>query len=472
MNLSIPRGVALLAALCLVFALMLTACAGGGAASGSDPTETTPPETLPDLTDDRTPADTTSYLNRLYTAFAMAEPAPASDFDYTSDNVGVTVTGYKGGEVVLVIPETIDGLPVIAIGEGAFEGKGSLKALSIPDSVTVIGKGALKGCQAMTTLRTPVVTCTAAPYFGALFGAETHETNASFVPRSLATLIITDGQGMETVPDCCFYDCPMEAIFLPRSVTALGAFSFYNCDKLRVLPLAETALESVGERAMAGCANLADLTLPATVERMSLGMLEGCGNLSTLTIPFVGTEREPSADKSTPRYLGYLFGAADYTFTEGYMPVSLIRVTLLEGCGDIPANAFFGCSFLREVVLPADVTTVGYRAFYRCERLASIHLPASVTTLEEDTFRGCIRLQSVSGGEGLRTLGLQVFMSCVSLETLTLPAAVTYLPNAAFAGCRSLTTLTAPGVTSCGEQVFRHCDKLEGWAEAVTTAAN
>ena len=63
-------------------------------------------------------------------------------------------------------------------------------------------------------------------------------------------------------------------------------------------------------------------------------------------------------------------------------------------------------------------------------------------------------------------------MSCVSLETLTLPATVTHLPNAAFAGCRSLTTLTAPGVTSCGEQVFRHCDKLEGWAEAVTTAAN
>ena len=143
----------------------------------------------------------------------------------------------------------------------------------------------------------------------------------------------------------------------------------------------------MGERALAGCAKLLSLTLPVTVTYMGAGMLEGCGKLEALAIPFVGgctpdyplTEEEQKAMENgngehpakSSAYLGYLFGASDYTFTAGYLPASLISVTLREGCTEIPSNAFFECASIREVHIPEGVTAVGHRAFYGCTSLSS-----------------------------------------------------------------------------------------------------
>ena len=121
----------------------------------TDEAATLPEISLPDLTDDRTYTDTTPYAQRLDNLFAETPVTPASDFTYESTEGGVTVTGYTGGEIVVVIPDTLDGNPVVAIAEKAFAGNGSLKAVSVPDTVTDIGKGAFEGCKAMTSLRTP-----------------------------------------------------------------------------------------------------------------------------------------------------------------------------------------------------------------------------------------------------------------------------------------------------------------------------
>ncbi len=476
-----------------VTALILALCCLGGAvacSSDKEPADTVPAVTMPavtqpDLTDDRTPTSVENMASRLDTAFSTTEAAPASDFTYTVSDGGVTVTGYSGGEVVVVIPDTIDGQPVVAIAEKAFADKGNLQALSIPDTVETIGIGALEGCESLSTLRTPIITCHTAPYFGALFGAATHETNGSYVPNNLATLIVT-AEAVTDIPDYAFYACrSLEAVFLPDSVESIGAFAFYGCEGLTYIPLGHTAVASVGERAFTNCRALLALELPTTVERMGLAMLEGCGKLESLTLPFAGgyradyipTDNESLAiadgemtDPKKTTYLGYLFGATSYTFTAGYLPASLIRVTLLPGCGDIPANAFYECASLREVVIPDGVTTIGYRAFYRCERLATVSLPDSVRAIGDDAYHGCIRLVDLDVGEGLILLGVQTFMECLSLKEVTLPISVSHLPNATFAGCISLESLTAPGVATCGSQVFRACDKLVGWDEVVTTA--
>ena len=440
---------------------------------------TLPPNTIPDLTDERTPTDTADYAERVETLFVTSEPAPATDLTYEITEDGVTITGYTGGEVVVVIPDTVEDKPVTAIAENAFKDMGNLKAVAIPDSVTSVGKSAFEGCKSLTSLKTPVYTCEDAPYFGALFGATSHETNGGFVPPGLSTLVITKG---ESVPNYAFYACRgLEAVALPEATAEIGAFAFYGCEALTYITTADTALTTVGDRAFAGCIALLDLTLPATVTYMGAGMLEGCGKLESLTIPFVGgctydyplTDEEKAAIEDgeathpaeSTAYLGYLFGASHYTFSAGYIPASLITVTLTEGCTAIPANAFFECASIREICLPEGVTEIGRRAFYGCEKLSAMTLPDSVTTLGDDAFNGCIRMQAFTGGANLTELGMQAFMNCVSLKTVTLPASVTHLPNSCFAGCISLTTLTAEGVETRGNRVFHNCDKLTGWSK-------
>ena len=337
------------------------------------------------------------------------------------------------------------------------EGLGNLKALYIPDSVKAIGFGALKDCNSLSTLRTPIIEVSAYPYFGALFGASSYEINASEVPDALTTLII--GGGVESIPAYGFYDCnSIACISLPESVKTIEKFAFWGCYSLEYINLSETSLVGVGDRAFTNCAALLRFDLPASVTFIGEAVVEGCGAMCAMTLPFVGS----SATEHT--YLGYLFGALSYTFTEGYIPASLQEVTLLEGCTSIPDNAFFEVSCLSRVIIPDTVTSVGLRAFYGCESLTSVTLPDGVTKIGDDAFHGCIRLQEVSLGQGVTDLGVQVFMDCLTLKTVDLPQSLTAIPNSCFAGCISLETVTAPGVTSAesvGLQAYRHCDKLK-----------
>ena len=82
----------------------------------------------------------------------MATPAPSTTgrCASTSTRAGaihlhdqsgstITITGYTGPGGEVIIPATIDGLPVISIGNWAFESLTSLTSVTIPNSVTIIG---------------------------------------------------------------------------------------------------------------------------------------------------------------------------------------------------------------------------------------------------------------------------------------------------------------------------------------------
>ena len=476
----------------LLLSLPLAATLTGCKSTSEEPEWTEPVEivSLPELTvstepDTRAYTDLSPYTTeRLDKLFVGSATSPAEDFTYTvtTDRVecgSIVITGYTGGDSVVVIPETIEGKSVTHIAEGAFADKTFMEAISIPNTVGSIGNGAFKGCKGLKSMRTPTFTCKDAPYFGALFGAETFEANGYSVPTALKTLAITDWkapEGMDagyagvSIPATAFYACHnLEVIDLPAGTVEIGDFAFYGCQSLAYIDMADTMLRSVGRNAFTNCMSLLTLDIPSSAETLGFAMLEGCGKLESLTLPFAGGHRPGDGDaEEKDSYLGYLFGAADYTLTKGFLPSSLISVILREGCGDLAPNAFFECSPLREIRLPEGVTAVGRRAFYGCEGLAEMTLPDSVRTVGDDAFVGCLRLTAFTGGKSLTALGTQTFMNCLSLKTVTLPAGVTYLPNSCFAGCGALESLVAEGVTAQGKQVFRHCGRLgEPW---VTTA--
>jgi len=66
------------------------------------------------------------------------ETETAGDFDLLQNRFGgITITGYKGTDRTVVIPETIGGLPVTIIGNKAFLRK-DLFAVTIPETVVTI----------------------------------------------------------------------------------------------------------------------------------------------------------------------------------------------------------------------------------------------------------------------------------------------------------------------------------------------
>jgi hypothetical protein len=64
-----------------------------------------------------------------------------NDFEYETKNDNITITKYKGSVKDVVIPEKINGLPVVAIGRMAFMNS-RLTSVILPNSLTSIGLGA------------------------------------------------------------------------------------------------------------------------------------------------------------------------------------------------------------------------------------------------------------------------------------------------------------------------------------------
>lgn len=75
----------------------------------------------------------------------------ACEFQYIKENGGITITGYTGKQTTVKIPETIENLPVLKIGEEAFANS-KIKSVTIPSSCTEIDWFAFYGCYALSSI--------------------------------------------------------------------------------------------------------------------------------------------------------------------------------------------------------------------------------------------------------------------------------------------------------------------------------
>lgn len=80
---------------------------------------------------------------------------PTLPFTYVVDAEGVTVTAYRGSEVNVSIPATIDGKAVVAIGDKAFLNNQTIRSVVIPEGVRTVGWFAFSGCAFLGAISVP-----------------------------------------------------------------------------------------------------------------------------------------------------------------------------------------------------------------------------------------------------------------------------------------------------------------------------
>ena len=139
----------------------------------------------------------------------------------------------------------------------------------------------------------------------------------------------------------------------------------------------------------------------------------------------------------------------------------LTSVEIPAGVTSIGSSAFSGCSGLTSVEIPAGVTSIGSSAFSGCSGLTSVEIPASVTSIGASAFEGCSGLTSVEIPAGVTSIGSSAFSGCSGLTSVEIPAGVTSIGSRAFYGCSGLTSVEIPaGVTSIGSRAFYECSGL------------
>jgi hypothetical protein len=80
------------------------------------------------------------------TATRKAVKLKAKDIEYTTSGNEITITAYNGTYPDIIIPKTIGGKKVVAIGAGAFSSTGTLRTVSFGANVREIGEGAFSYC--------------------------------------------------------------------------------------------------------------------------------------------------------------------------------------------------------------------------------------------------------------------------------------------------------------------------------------
>ena len=213
----------------------------------------------------------------------MDETVGKSSFTYTVSNDQVTITGLTDDTVTdLVIPDTIENMPVVAIKESAFNGCSQITSINVPNSVTSIGNGAFKGTNP-TKVTLPFIgyskTATGnTRIFGFVFGLvekatkeynlpeslipadaiyanfRRYESNyyyysCCYIPKTIKEVVIT---GDTSVPYQAFYGCSwIEKVYIndiEGDASLVGNNAFYNCKAMTVYINRDTAVHTYCER--------------------------------------------------------------------------------------------------------------------------------------------------------------------------------------------------------------------------------
>jgi len=350
--------------------------------------------------------------------------AVISPYQFISNNGQITVTKYLSGIVgeTVVIPGTINGLPVRYIGQDAFKYCTNIASVVFPDSVTEINEAAFAYCRGLTNIT-----------FGSGIG---HIGRYAFLEcNSLASVTIPES--VSVVDVYAFSDTGLTSVRIPDRVNTLGQGAFRYCSCLTNVTIG-AGVANIENFTFAACGNLVTVSMPDTVEHIGRVAFGGDVKLANLVLP------------------EELIDIGECAF----QACNLTSIRFFDHVTTIDQWAFSFCYNLTNIIFGSKVAYIGESAFAQTA-VVNIVLPDSVVSIEKGGFYGCTRLFSVTMSDNLCTLGPGVFAGCNALLQITIPPRVTAVESIAFADCTSLTRVSIPnGVTSIGDCAFSNCTSL------------
>ena len=93
------------------------------------------------------------------------------------------------------------------------------------------------------------------------------------------------------------------------------------------------------------------------------------------------------------------------------------------------------------IVVDNGVTNIGDYAFYQCSNLSEISIPASVTKIGNYAFSYCSDLRVIDIPSEVTEIGDYAFCDCASLKIIEIPGKVTYIGNFVFCNCDNLSAI-------------------------------
>lgn len=241
-------------------------------------------------------------------------------FNEENNRTEAVITGYKGIDNDLVIPDSIDNAVVTSIGIKAFAESNQFESITIPDSIGSIGEDAFWECNGLKKVYVSSIEDWCKIKFEDISSNPIVYAREIYIDGELAT-DITIPKGITKICDYAFVGCDtITNVVIPNSVISIGNSAFFDCSNLKNISIPNSVI-SIGDSAFYYCYNLKNISIPNSVVNIGAGAFSGCSNLEEVEIP--------------------------------------------DGIKFIKDSTFAFCENLTTIIIPQSVKEIGNLAFYR-----------------------------------------------------------------------------------------------------------
>ena len=352
------------------------------------------------------------------------------EFTLNDDDESYSVIGVTGEAEHIVIPAEYNGKPVTRIGDKVFY-YWDLESLSIPESITSIGKDAF-GMSNITSVYITDIAKWCAIDFEDSFSSPI--TNI-YLDKTLVTDLVIP-PGVTSISNYAFCgNKALKSVTIGNDVTNIGKCSFEACYGITTVTIGE-GVTQIGNEAFRACRKLENIIIADSVENIGFSVFDatkyydseanwenevlyignhlidvketisgsvnvnkdirtiadmafvGCTNLSFINVSDDNL-KYTSIDgnlytKDETTLLQYAIGKTDTSFV------------IPDFVTHIAPVAFSCCTYLNDIIISNSVINIGFSAFLDCTELRSVCIPNSVTSIDFQAFYNCTGIRSIN----------------------------------------------------------------------------
>lgn len=338
--------------------------------------------------------------------------------------------------VDLVLPSSIRGLPVRAIGMNAFYANIRLRSVVIPEGVQHLSREAFNDCVALETVQLPESLTAIGGYaFSHCRNLQSVRIPAQvqhirFNPftncTSIKTFDLADGNRWYHLDGDALVETATNHLIafpagtertefaVPDSITSLRLAAFMGCEQLEtvVLPEGLTEMESY----VFEDSGLKNVNIPSTLTVMEDNPFGNCRSLEQVNV----------SEQNT------LFSSVDGVLFD-HEKSRLIYYPMNK-----PGQTY---------TVPEGIQVIGADAFTRNRKLTTVILPSSLNAIEDYAFYKIRNLESMVIPEGVTEIGPYAFCECYNLRRITIPSTVKEIKRSVFGFCEDLQVIVPKDIT-------------------------
>lgn len=238
----------------------------------------------------------------------------------------------------------------------------------------------------------------------------------------------------------------------------------WNSENGKGIMIFDSDVTLIGDHAFKNRSMLTSITIPDSVKKIGYQAFWECSNLTKINIPqnvssfgddaFYCCTGEITISCNIPHY--------ERSYTDSpFRGSRFSKIIIQDGVTSIGSNAFRHHHYVRSIVIPTSVTTIGKYAFTSCDRLEEIECDFVSDDGKCIIVNGTLRFFAPFGikeytiPEEVSFIESSVFYSCQELEKVTIPSSVKHIGNSAFGCSYNLKEIIiSEGVETIGSNAF------------------